>query len=154
MVTFDTKQRFKLLDDGLIYASAGVQTNCGGIAAIIVKIEKLESGELIFNVEDNDGWDGDTNCARYVPGNRLNAYYKNAVFEGAKLAASAPGNNTGFIFTLVEALVHPVDANTEKFKEAGYRAVKGWLEMKKGLGSQGFRERHVRTDQGKCIKKA
>ncbi len=130
MVPFDKKQRFKILDDGLIYASAGVQTNCGGIAAIIVKIENQESRELIFNVENNDVWNGDPEGAFDVPGGRLNTAYKNAVFEGAAEAASTAGNNNGFIFTLIEALVHPVDSRASKFKEAGHRAAKGWLDLK------------------------
>ena len=126
MVQFNTKRKFKILENGLICASAGTQTNCGGIAAILVRLEKTKSKELVFAVSQDGDWDGN---ASHVPGSKLCKTFRDAIFDGAKQATIELKLEHGFKLTLVEALVHPMDARESKFREAGFRAVTGWLKQ-------------------------
>ena len=48
MKTFSDAARFEVLSDGTVYARAGVQTNCGGIAGIHVRILLNPSGVVTF----------------------------------------------------------------------------------------------------------
>ena len=129
MIPFDAINRFKTLDNGLLYSSAGVQTNCGGIAAILVKIERVKSKTLEFFAEDNDDWEGNIDSDSDVPGARVRTEYREAVFSGARKAFDNAEIVRGYRFILIEALIHPVDSREIKFYEAGYRVMQGWLNL-------------------------
>jgi hypothetical protein len=131
MIPFDTVNRFKILDDGLLYSSAGVQTNCGGIAAIIAKIERIDSECMEFIAVDNENWNGNIDSDGDVPGLRMREIYRNSVFDGAKYIFDKNGIYCGYRFVLVEAMMHPIDSMLTKFREAGMRLVDGWINREK-----------------------
>lgn len=127
MVTFDSRQRYQKLDNNLVCTSAGTYTNCGGIAAILVKIEKIIAEKIEYSTENRDRWQGDPYSASDVPGAKLPDYLRDAVFTGAAQAFESFEISSNYRFVLIEAFVHPVDANPSRFKEVGYRAVEGWF---------------------------
>jgi hypothetical protein len=55
------------------------------------------------------------------------AVFRVAVFRGAQEAYKESGLSEGIQFTLIEALVHPVDASERKFIEVGKTAVACWI---------------------------
>jgi hypothetical protein len=125
--TFSNAPRFEVLADGTIYARAGVQTNCGGIAGIHVRIMPNPSGEVAFTAAEgphphDKGWVA-------VPGAAVPAPYREAISSGARQALEQHGATVGVSFELLDALVHPVDANAAKFCYAGWSAMHGWLEL-------------------------
>lgn len=131
MIPFDTVDRFKILDNGLLYSSAGVQTNCGGIAAILAKIEKVDFEGVEFIAAGNEFWSGDIDSDRDVPGLMMREIYRNAVFDGAKRIFDENKITSGHRFVLVEAMMHSVDSRVTRFREAGMRVVDGWLKSSK-----------------------
>lgn len=126
MPTFNTSYRFKILEGDTYYASAGTQTNCSGIAAIVARIEQVQGlPEIQYSVSHS----GKTDYAQgssIVPGGNVPKEYRDAVFKGAADAFEHCGISQGYSFVLLEALVHPVDAREMKFREAGARLVCGW----------------------------
>lgn len=128
---FGLKKRFELEEDGTIVARAGTQTNCGGIAAIRVRITLVAIAGIEFsplgeecNGEEVDG---------IVPATRMPAVYKTAVFKGAQKAYKESGLSEGIQFVLIDALVHPVDANERRFMEVGKSAITGWIKLRRGI---------------------
>ena len=128
---FGLKKRFELEEDGTIVARAGTQTNCGGIAAIRARITPVAIAGIEFsplgeecNGEEVDG---------IVPGARVPAVYKTAVFKGAQEAYKESGLSEGIQFTLIDALVHLVDANERRFMEVGKSAITGWIRLRRGI---------------------
>jgi hypothetical protein len=64
-----------------------------------------------------------------VPGSAVPAPYREAIYSGAREALEKHGARLGVSFELLDALVHPVDANAAKFRHAGRSAMQGWLEL-------------------------
>jgi hypothetical protein len=126
--TFSNAARFEVLADGTIYARAGVQTNCGGIAGIHVRIMPNPSGEVAFTAAEG-GHPHDGGYGLAVPGWVVPAPYREAIYSGARQALDEHGASVGVSFELLDAFVHPVDANTAKFRQAGWSAMHGWLEL-------------------------
>ena len=131
MVPFDTTTRFKVMNDGLLYASSGVQTNCGGIAAILARIEESDSDAIEFIAAEKEGWQGNPDADFDVPGGRVPELFRSAVFKGALSAFQQHGITRGICFILIEALVHAIDARESKFFEAGSRLADGWLSLRR-----------------------
>lgn len=126
--TFGDFPRFEQLADGTYYARAGVQTNCGGIAGIHVRIHPIAADTIACSVSDNTG-EHDSGYGKAVPGSAMHDEYRDAVFEGAREACESAGCNIGVSFQLIDALVHMVDANPSMFKLAGTVAMIGWLRL-------------------------
>ena len=124
---FGDLKRFELLSDGTVYARAGVQTNSGGIAGIHVRIEPNLQGSQDFSVTVAEWKDKDNFGA--VPGSAVPGDLRIAVFAGARSALEDLRAPIALSFELIDALVHPVDGNPRRFKEAGSRAMTGWLEL-------------------------
>ena len=129
MPRFYMDEDFKVIHEGLLYSSAGTQSNCAGIAAILGSVVKTNSKDIEFTVQDYEHWSGDVDNDGYVPGARVREVYRNAVFEGAKEAFEVNGITSGYKFTLVEAMMSAVDSNPNKFSEAGKRMVEEWLKL-------------------------
>lgn len=132
---FSMKQRFKILEDGTIYASAGVQTNCAGVAGVHFRISLCETQGLQFIPCDDPSWDGDE-YGKSVPGIRVPPDLIAATQKGCEQAYQESGLASGIIVEFLDAFVHVVDARATKFKEAALRCVKEWIQM-------------TRTDQNK-----
>jgi len=120
--------QFKFLDDGSVYARAGTQTNCGGIAGVHARIIPTETGSLTFSAFQDPEWLGG-DYGPEVPGASMPEIYREAAFEGAREAYREFGVSAGLHFELLDALVHMVDANMWKFRDAGWAAMTGWLEL-------------------------
>jgi hypothetical protein len=121
------QNKFKFLDDGSVYARAGTQTNCGGIAGVHARIAPAETGVLTFSASYDPEWRGG-GYGPEVPGAAMPEHCREATFEGAREAYRAFGVSVGLHFELLDADVHVVDANARKFREAGWVAMMGWLE--------------------------
>jgi hypothetical protein len=117
-----------MLADGTIYARAGVQTNCGGIAGVHVRIMPDPSGEVAFAAAEG-GHPHENGYGVAVPGSAVPAPFREAIYSGARQALEQHGAAVGVSFVLLDALVHPVDANATKFRYAGWSAMHGWLEL-------------------------
>ncbi len=93
-----------------------------------MRIMSNPSGEVVFTTAgaDHGHADGDGST---VPGGAVPAPYQEAIFSGARQALVERGASLGVTFELLEALVHPVDARMSKFREAGFSAMRGWLEL-------------------------
>ena len=131
--TFSNAPRFEVLPDGTLYARAGVQTNCGGIAGIHVRITPTPSDELICLACEGAASDD----LSAMPGQVVPAEYRDAVCSGARMAFDARAVNVGVRFELIDALVHPIDANESKFKIAGITVLSGWFERYARRSSDG-----------------
>lgn len=59
------------------------------------------------------------------------AVYRAAVFRGAQKAYEESGLSQGIQFVLIDALVHPVDANERRFMEVGNSAITGWIKHRR-----------------------
>jgi len=97
-----------------------------------VRITPNDSTQVTFSVVEGLWIDDGTNDGA-VPGSCVPAVYRDAVFAGAKAAYDGARIETGIAFVLIDALVHPVDARETKFKEAGWTALRGWLELNLGI---------------------
>lgn len=128
MQTFNGRPRFEQLQDGTYYARAGVQTNCGGIAGIHVRIQSTIADTLVCSMSDAAG-EHDSGYGVVVPASAVHVDYRDAVFAGAREAYDNSGCNIGVSFQLIDALVHQVDANLSKFHLAGSTAMMGWLTI-------------------------
>jgi hypothetical protein len=126
--TFSNAPRFEVLADGTIYVRAGVQTNCGGIAGIHVRIMLNQTGEVAFTAAKCDHPHAD-GYGVAVPGGAIPAPYREAIYSGARQALEEHGASLGVSFELLDALVHPVDAKIAKFHQAGWSAMHGWLQL-------------------------
>jgi len=129
---FGQTPRFEVLSDDTIVARAGTQTNCAGIAQLHIRISPNIQAMLTCGPDFDPAWEGDRYGSE-VPGRALPEEYRQAAFNGALEAFSLFETGSGVHFELLDALVHEVDAREEKFHEAGYRAMEGWLQ------SRGFR---------------
>jgi hypothetical protein len=132
---FSNAPRFEQLSDGTYYARAGVQTNCGGIAGIHVRIQPIAADTIACSVSDDTG-EHDSGYGTAVPGSAMHAEYRDAVFAGAREAFDNSGCTIGVSFQLIDALVHAVDANSSKFKLAGSAAMIGWLRLQRLVTAQ------------------
>jgi hypothetical protein len=128
MRTFSNAPRFEARPDGTIYARAGVQTNCGGIAGILVRIQVNPAGSVVFT-PSGDSPPVDEQYGSPVRGVNVPREYRNAVYRGAREALAYRGLTIGVTFELIEALVHEVDARESKFFMAGCTAMAGWLDL-------------------------
>jgi len=130
-MNFGAARRFELEEDGTIVARAGTQSNCGGIAAIRVRITPItKAGIEFFPLEE------ECNGEEYdliVPATAMPAVYRAAVFRGAQEAYEESGLSEGIQFVLIDALVHAVDGNERKFMEVGKSAVINWMKSSLNL---------------------
>jgi len=129
---FGKAPRFEIQPDGTIVARAGTQMNCGGIALLHLRISPNTSGVLTCGPDFDLAWEGDRYGSE-VPGCAIPEEYRQAAFAGAQDAFDTCETGSGAHFELLDAVVHEVDAREVKFREAGYRAMEGWLQ------SRGFR---------------
>ncbi len=118
---------FELAEDGTILAKYGTQTNCGGIAQIQVSIEYTNNSKIEFlssqakiESQDNDN---------IVAGYDMPEYLKSAIFFGAEDIYLKNTSSKGIKFTLIKALVHPIDANKLVFMYAGKIALAAWYQL-------------------------
>ncbi len=92
-----------------VHARAGTQMNCGGVARISARVEWVDGDGLAMS-----------NAYKGKMRGRLLA----AVFAGAqRVFEEAPGVE-GLRFTLIDAMIHPVDATERRFYEAGQKAMR------------------------------
>ena len=126
MPYFSDAPRFEQLPDGTYYARAGVQTNCGGIAGIHVRISPAPAGQLELSVSAHDG-EHDDGFGFAVPGAAVPPVFRNAILQGAREAFEREGPQLGASLELIDALVHMIDARESKFWLAGYTAMESWL---------------------------
>ena len=127
-MTFGNLPRFEILDDGTIRARAGVQTNCGGIAAIHVRISPNGTNGISFRVSEDDGVH-ENGFGPTVPASAIAPELREAIFEGAESAFENSEIKLGIDFELLDAYVHYIDYRESKFKAAGSTAVYEWLEL-------------------------
>jgi hypothetical protein len=122
------KKGFKLSEDGSILAGYG--TSHHGIAQIKVWIEGIKedgikfivSSEEIQHIHAHIGHD-------LVTGVNIQPSFQSAIFSGAEETYLQSAATTGIEFTLISALVHPVDANEMYFKYAGKIAIAAWYQL-------------------------
>ncbi|MBW4456303.1 MAG: hypothetical protein KME55_28400 [Nostoc indistinguendum CM1-VF10] len=127
-MNFRAKKRFELEEDGTIVVRAGTQTNCGGIAAIRVRITPItKPGIEFFPLEE------ECNGEEYdmVPATAMPAVYRAAVFRGAQKAYEESGLSEGIQFVLIDALVHGIDAREGRFMEVGESAIINWIKHRR-----------------------
>jgi hypothetical protein len=122
------RDQFTVLNDGSVYVRVGTQTNCAGIAGVHARIVPNETGALIFAASRDPEWRGGA-YGPAVPGAAMPEEYRAATFEGAREAYRASGVRAGLHFELLDALAHVVDANERRFREAGWVAMTGWIEL-------------------------
>jgi hypothetical protein len=136
-MAFGDAPRFEVLADGTFYARAGVQTNSAGVAGVHVRITPDTSGRLTFRLVAGAPTGGSYGVA--VPGRAVPPAFRDALFRGAREAFGAHAPGLGVCFELIDALVHPVDANESKFAAAGVTAMEGWLKLyaRGSVGGQG-----------------
>jgi hypothetical protein len=127
---FSDAPRFELLSDDTFYARAGVQTNCGGIAGVHLRITPSSSGAIVCRI--SDAGKSTQRDSSVVPGSALPPRFRDAVFAGAQTAFDSQSREIGVCFELIDALVHPVDANEVIFKIAGQSAMNAWFEWYAG----------------------
>lgn len=125
-------EKFVLQEDGTVYVRTGVQTNCGGIAAINVKITPAATKSISFKISECEGEHEDSYGFK-VPASAVPAEFREAVFEGARIAFDETNPEMGIDFELLSALVHMVDAREIQFKKAGYYAVLCWFESEHSI---------------------
>jgi hypothetical protein len=130
---FGQAPRFEFRPDGTIVARAGTQMNCAGIALLHILISPNARGVFTCGPDYDPAWEGDRSGSE-VPGRAIPEEYRQAAFKGAQDAFNAFETGAGAHFELLDALVHVVDAREVMFREAGYRAMEGWLR------SRGFRQ--------------
>ena len=123
----DNHSEFKLLADGTVYARNGVQTNCGGIAKIHVRIT-LNSTRGITLLPTVEASKHDEGYGIAVPGADMPVFFRQAVFKGAQEAFEQSNPDIGICFELLDAFVHMVDGKDSRFQAAGWIAMAGWLE--------------------------
>ena len=129
VVYFSDAPRFELLDDGTIYSMAGTQRNCAGMAGIHVLITETSTGTLTFGPEPDTTVIGER-PGRAVVGSQLAEELRDATFRGVRGAIEGTSLTIGVHFEILDALVHEVDARASKFREAGWGAMKGWLDLR------------------------
>lgn len=126
---FGSLPRFEWVGDGLARARAGVQTNCAGVSEILVRFQLVEeagfTGRTTPAAEPDDP--EASHEGRHVPAHLVDPTLVEAVFDGARGALEQSGVDVGLELTLVEAMVHMVDARPQRFREAGAEAVRRWL---------------------------
>jgi hypothetical protein len=121
---------FQVEEDGTIYVRYGTQANCSGIAQIHIQIEHTpNSGIELLPLSDSE-----SHHTGFLTGEDTPAYYRSAVFEGAVEAYTKFILPEGIKFTLLDALVHPIDSNEMVFKYAGRIAVIGWYQVQSKTG--------------------
>ena len=125
---FASKPHFEILPDGTFYARHGVQTNCAGIAAVHLRIELNSSGCLTIQMSDSTASTYDSYAA--VPGSAVPKNLTDAFFRGVQIAFDEHANGIGASVELIDALVHPVDANPGEFTVVGITAMNRWLELR------------------------
>jgi hypothetical protein len=118
---------FKVAEDGSILARYGTQTNCAGIAQIQVSIEYANESKIEFllskdRIEAQDD-------AGILAGKNIPEYFASAIFLGAEDIYFKNASSKGIKFTLIKALVHPIDANEMVFKYAGKIALAAWYQL-------------------------
>ncbi|MCA9694565.1 MAG: hypothetical protein KC636_33615 [Myxococcales bacterium] len=95
-----------------VHAHAGTQTNCGGYAKISARVEWVdEAGVSLINAYRG----------------RMRGRLIAAVFAGAQRVLEEARDVDGLRFTLIDAVVHPVDATEQRFYEAGEKAMRAAL---------------------------
>jgi hypothetical protein len=125
---FSGHSQFNLLADGTIVSRNGVQTNCGGIAKVHVRITLNSAKGITFQISNQNGehYEG---YGIAVPGAAVPVYFRKAVFKGAQEAFEQSNLDIGVCFELLDAFVHMVDARESRFQVAGWVAMTGWLEQ-------------------------
>jgi hypothetical protein len=124
---FSGHAQFNLLADSTIVSRNGVQTNCGGIAKIHVRITLNPAKGITFRAVDQDG-EHDEGYGIAVPSAAIPVYFREAVFKSAQEAFEESNLDMGVCFKLLDAFVHMVDATESRFQVAGWVAMTGWLE--------------------------
>ena len=126
-MAFSDAPRLEVLADGTFYARAGVQTNCAGVAGAHVRITPGTCGGITFRPAG--GAPGAESYGPAVPGAAVPAALRDALFRGAREIFETRAPGVGLCFELIDALVHPVDANESRFFAAGVTAMEGWLDL-------------------------
>jgi hypothetical protein len=126
MSGFGDLPRFEWMEDGTVCARCGTQTNCAGIAETRVRIAADAAPGL--TLAPSCGGEDQNRIGRHVPDEDVPQRLREAVFSGARDEYHARGLSTGLRFELLEALVHPVDANKRMFYLAARQALAGWLD--------------------------
>ena len=126
-MTFSDAARLEVLADGTFYVRAGVQTNCAGLAGAHVRVTLAARGGITFRPAV--GAPGGEGYGPAVPGTDVPAAFRDALFRGARQIYEARAPGLCLCLELIDAMVHPVDANESKFFEAGVMAMEGWLEL-------------------------
>jgi hypothetical protein len=126
--TFSNAPRFELLTDGTLYARAGVQTNCAGIAGIHVRITTKPTPGITFRIAIHEDEHADS-FGPAVPGFAVPPSFQEAILRGARSAFDQCNIDVGLCFELLEALVHPLDAHERQFALAGMTVIREWLKL-------------------------
>jgi len=123
--TFGTKPRFEVLADDTVVSRVGTQLNCGGIAQVHLRITRSKLAVFEFSLADSPA--EASSASDTVPAIEVPTDLRGAIEEGAREAWN--GSGVGLHVELLDALVHPVDANCQMFRIAGREAVLGWLRF-------------------------
>lgn len=118
---------FTIRADETMIVRAGKQTNCGGIAQIHIRIVDNLSGVFTFEPDIAVICPGDPYGER-VRGCAVPKEFRKGIFKAAHFAFEYWNQEIGIHFELIDALVHIVDARVHRFEEAGFFAMKGWIE--------------------------
>ena len=124
MIKFNTENRFAVLERDIYCVSVGTQTNCGGIAAIVGRMQ-LCNGPIRCSLDSQGYLSSD--CEKF--GDEIPIKYQSAVFDGVKRMFSERNISEGFSFFLVGLLIHAVDSNIQMNQIAGRYFVKSWLGL-------------------------
>jgi hypothetical protein len=124
---FETLPRFEVLPDGTIYARAGTQRNCGGIAGIRARIERT-AGQQFVGLPDAEV-DPEKIEGPAIPAEKVPLRFREAVLRGAKKSWEHAGMRGGVKFELIDALVHLTDATETMFLAAGALAMAEWIRL-------------------------
>lgn len=95
-----------------VHVRAGTQTNCGGFARISARVE-WSRGDGVTLVNAYRG--------------KMRGPLLRSVFAGARNVVDEASYLEGLRFTLIDAVVHPVDATERRFFEAGQKAMRAAL---------------------------
>lgn len=124
------KSGFKVAPDGNILAKYGSESfRCGGIVQIQVSIEYTTDSNIKFVLSPGKTECQNTNEYDIVTGNDIPEYFQSAIFEGAKEVHLQNASSKGIKFTLIKALIHPIDANAMAFKYADKISLAAWYQL-------------------------
>lgn len=123
---------FQLAKDGSILAKYGNQFNHIGMAQIQASIEYNNDykNEFLFSTIKTKFNDNDDIFA----GQDIPEYFKLAIVSSVNNIYCNNAYSKGIKFTLIKALVHPINANELAFMYAGEIALAAWYQLQSDLG--------------------